>query len=66
MEYLLEFDMLDTLENLIRLARERKLSPIDRSYTNKLHTDKSLRKSKVIEKDNEFAEAAVESAFQWP
>ena len=29
--------MLDTLENLIKLARERKSSPIDGSYTNKTH-----------------------------
>ena len=32
--------MLNTLENLIKLARERKSSPVDGSYTNKLLIDK--------------------------
>ena len=41
--------MLSTLENLIRLARERKLSPKAGSYTNKLLTDKALSKAKVLE-----------------
>ena len=36
-EYLLEFNMLNTLESLFNLARERKKSPIDDSYTNKLY-----------------------------
>ena len=34
--------MLNTLENLIKLARDRKSSPIEGSYTNKLLTDKLL------------------------
>ena len=29
--------MLSTLENLFKLARERKANPVDGSYTNKLH-----------------------------
>ena len=29
--------MLSTLENLIKLARERKSSPVVGSYTNKIH-----------------------------
>ena len=33
--------MLGALENLFKLARERKKSPIDDSYTNKLLSDKS-------------------------
>ena len=41
--------MLSTLENLIKLARERKSSPVDGSYTNKLLTDKPLSKAKVFE-----------------
>ena len=49
--------MLDTLENLIKLARERKLAPLDGSYTNKLLTDKSLGKAKVLEEVNELIEA---------
>jgi phosphoribosyl-ATP pyrophosphohydrolase len=56
-EYLLEFDMLSTLENLFNLARERKKSPVDGSYTNKLLSDKSLSKEKVLEEINELIEA---------
>ena len=37
--------MLNTLENLIKLARERKTNPVEGSYTNKLLTDKSLSKA---------------------
>ena len=54
--------MLDTLENLIKLARERKSSPIDGSYTNKLLTDKSLSKAKVLEEVNELIEAIDENS----
>ncbi|MDC0454533.1 phosphoribosyl-ATP diphosphatase [Candidatus Pelagibacter sp.] len=54
--------MLDTLENLIKLARERKSSPIDGSYTNKLLTDKSLSKTKVLEEVNELIEAIEENS----
>ena len=42
--------MLNTLENLFNLARERKKSPIDGSYTNKLLSDKSLSKKKSLKK----------------
>ena len=54
--------MLDTLENLIKLARERKSSPIDGSYTNKLLTDKSLSKAKVLEEVDELIEAVDENS----
>ena len=54
--------MLNTLENLIKLARERKLSPVDGSYTNKLLTDKSLSKSKVLEEVDELIEAVEENS----
>ncbi|MDA7690026.1 phosphoribosyl-ATP diphosphatase [Candidatus Pelagibacter sp.] len=54
--------MLDTLENLIKLARERKSSPIDGSYTNKLLIDKSLSKAKVLEEVNELIEAVEENS----
>ena len=54
---MLEFDMLRTLENLLKLARERKKSPVDGSYTNKLLSDKSLSKEKVLEEINELIEA---------
>ena len=56
-EYLLEFKMLNTLENLIKLARDRKSSPVEGSYTNKLLSDKSLSKKKVLEEINELIEA---------
>ena len=49
--------MLNTLENLIKLARERKFSPVEGSYTNQLLTDKSLSKAKVLEEVNELIEA---------
>ncbi len=52
--------MLSTLENLIKLARERKLEPVDGSYTNKLLTDKALSKAKVLEEVNELIEAIEE------
>ena len=49
--------MLNTLENLFSLARERKKSPKQGSYTNKLLNDKSLSKAKVLEEINELIEA---------
>ena len=49
--------MLSALENLFNLARERKKSPRDGSYTNKLLSDKSLSKEKVLEEINELIEA---------
>ena len=49
--------MLNTLESLFNLARERKKSPIKGSYTNKLLSDKSLSKEKVLEEMNELIEA---------
>ena len=49
--------MLSTLENLFNLARERKKSPVEGSYTNKLLSNKSLSKEKVLEEINELIEA---------
>ena len=49
--------MLNTLENLFNLARERKNSPIENSYTNKLLNDKSLSKEKILEEIKELVEA---------
>ena len=54
--------MLNTLENLIKLARQRKSSPVEGSYTNKLLTDKLLSKSKVLEEVNELIEAVEENS----
>ena len=53
--------MLNTLENLIKLARERKKNPIEGSYTNRLLTDKSLSKAKVLEEVDELIEAVEEN-----
>ena len=54
--------MLGELKNLIEMARERKVKPVEGSYTNKLLTDKSLSKAKVLEEVDELIEA-VEKNF---
>ena len=54
--------MLITLENLIKLARERKSSPVEGSYTNKLLKDKLLSKAKVLEEVHELIEAVEENS----
>ena len=54
--------MLNTLENLIKLARERKTTPLEGSYTNKLLKDKSLSKAKVLEEVDELIEAVEENS----
>ena len=53
--------MLNTLENLIKLARERKNNPVDGSYTNKLLSNKSFSKKKVLEEINELIDAVDEN-----
>ena len=49
--------MLNSLENLFKLARERKKIPKENSYTTKLLNDISLSKAKVLEEINELIEA---------
>ena len=49
--------MLNSLESLFNLARERKKTPVEGSYTNKLLNDKSFSKEKVLEEINELIEA---------
>ena len=49
--------MLNTLETLFNLARERKKTPVQGSYTNKLLSDKFLSKKKLLEEINELIEA---------
>ena len=49
--------MLKILEDLITLAKDRRVNPIKNSYTNKLLNDKSLIKEKMIEEINELIEA---------
>ena len=48
---------MNIFDNLIKLARERKIKPVEGSYTNKLLNDKSLSKAKVLEEINELIEA---------
>jgi phosphoribosyl-ATP pyrophosphohydrolase len=48
---------MNIFDNLIKLARERKGKPVEGSYTNKLLSDKSLCKAKVLEEINELIEA---------
>ena len=54
--------MLNTLESLFNLARERKSSPVEGSYTNKLLSDKSLSKAKVLEEINELIDAVEQDS----
>ena len=54
--------MLKTLENLVKLARERKAMPVEGSYTNRLLTDKSLSKAKVLEEIHELIQAVEENS----
>ena len=54
--------MLNTLESLFNLARERKKNPVDGSYTNKLLSNKSLSKEKILEEINELIEAVEKNS----
>ena len=54
--------MLKTLESLFELARSRKNNPVNDSYTNKLLSDKSLSKEKVLEEINELVEAVEKNS----
>tara|TARA_B100001250_G_C19112099_1_gene491544 strand:- start:143 stop:415 length:273 start_codon:yes stop_codon:yes gene_type:complete len=53
--------MLNALENLVKLARERKTNPVEGSYTNNLLSDKSLSKAKILEEISELIEAVEEN-----
>ena len=48
---------MNIFNDLIKLARERKKAPKEGSYTNKLLSNKSLSKEKVLEEINELIEA---------
>ena len=48
---------MNIFDDLIKLARERKVKPVEGSYTNKLLSDKSLSKAKVLEEVSELIEA---------
>ena len=49
--------MLKPLEELVNIIRQRKSVAHKDSYTNKLLSDKSLSKAKVLEEINELIEA---------
>jgi len=49
--------MFESLEELVKIIRERKNSSPDRSYTNKLLNDKKLSAEKVKEEIKELLEA---------
>tara|TARA_B110000211_G_C13767410_1_gene415984 strand:- start:78 stop:350 length:273 start_codon:yes stop_codon:yes gene_type:complete len=53
--------MLESLEKLIKIIRERKISFSDNSYTNKLLNDKNLSVSKVKEEIGELIEAVEQN-----
>ncbi len=48
---------MNIFDDLIKLARNRKEKPVEGSYTNKLLSDKSFSKAKVLEEINELIEA---------
>ena len=54
--------MLDTLEGLFKLARNRKDNPVQGSYTNRLLSEKNLSKEKVLEEINELIEAVEKNS----
>ena len=54
--------MLNVLEDLISLARQRKEKPIDGSYTNKLLKDKNLSKEKVLEEIGELIQSVEQNS----
>ena len=54
--------MLENLEQLIKMIRERKNSSPDKSYTNKLLNDKNLNVSKVKEEIGELIESVEKNS----
>ena len=54
--------MLSALETLFNLARERKRNPVEGSYTNKLLTNKSLSKQKILEEMNELIDSVEKNS----
>ena len=53
---------MNILDELVKLARDRKSKPVEGSYTNKLLADKSFSKEKVLEEINELIEAVDENS----
>ena len=53
---------MNIFDSLIKLARERKNKPKEGSYTNKLLSDKSLCKAKILEEIDELIEAVEQDS----
>ena len=53
---------MNVFDDLIKLARERKIKPVEGSYTNKLLNDKSLSREKVLEEINELIESVEKNS----
>jgi len=53
--------MLQSLEELIKIIREKKKSSSDKSYTNKLLNDKKLSLDKVKEEINELIKSVEQN-----
>ena len=54
--------MLDNLEQLIKIIRDRKNSSPDKSYTNKLLNDENLSVARVKEEIEELIEAVQQNS----
>ena len=54
--------MLENLEQLIKKVRERKSSPLENSYTNKLLNDKNLSVAKVKEEIGELIDSVKQNS----
>ena len=53
---------MNIFNDLMKLARERKKTPKEGSYTNKLLSDKSLSKEKVLQEIKELIEAVEKNS----
>ena len=53
---------MNVFDDLIKIARERKKKPIEGSYTNKLLSDKSFSKAKLLEEIAELIEAVEQDS----
>ena len=54
--------MLRYIRKLNKTCKRKKIIPVEGSYTNKLLTDKSLSKAKVLEEVDELIEAVEENS----
>ena len=54
--------MLKSLEELIKIIRDRKNSNLEKSYTNKLLKDKNLIKEKVLEEIGELIQSVEQNS----